>query len=175
MAKVSKSTMREILTEVGRDLVAAIKGELERQGHVNTGRLRDSIGYNISEFGGNMILTVLANEVDYASAINNGFHPKSLPNVYAIEEWVKQRGIQSDNPKIRNSKNPDKALAFAIAKAIQDEGSPTRGAFQYSRNGFRRGFANRPFGSRKNSIHNKIVKGMTVELEISLDSITKEI
>ena len=71
MAKVSKSTMREILTEVGRDLVAAIKGELERQGHVNTGRLRDSIGYNISEFGGNMTLTVLANEVDYASAINN--------------------------------------------------------------------------------------------------------
>jgi|TARA_R100000482_G_scaffold122207_3_gene69387 hypothetical protein len=175
MARVSKSTMREILTEVGIDLVAAIRGELERQGHVNTGRLRDSIGYNISEFGGNVTLTVLADEVDYASAINDGFIPRSLPSVYAIEDWVKQRGIQSNNPKIANSKNPDKALAFAIAKAIQDEGSPTRGAFRFSRNGFRRGFATRPFGSRKNSIHSKIVKGMTVELEISLDSITKQI
>lgn len=171
MANINKSTMREVLTEVGQDLVVAIRGELERQGHVNTGRLRDSIGYKISEFGGNMTLTVLANEVDYASAINDGFRPNSLPNVYAIEEWVKQRGIQSNNPKLKTNK----ALAFAIAKTIQREGSPTRGSFQFSKNGFRRGFANRPFGSRRNSIHSKIVKGMTVELEISLDSITKEI
>lgn len=167
--------MRSILADIGEVLVDAIRDELQNQGHVNTGRLRDSIGYEINEFGGNITLTILADEVDYASAINDGFRPSSLPNIDAIEEWVRERGIKSDNEKINKSKNPERRLAFAIAKSIMQEGSPTSGAFKFSKNGYRRGFANRPFGSRRRSIESKIVEGMTVELEISLDSITKEI
>ncbi len=51
--------MRSILTEIGEVLVVAIRDELQNQGHVNTGRLRDSIGYEINEFGGNITLTIL--------------------------------------------------------------------------------------------------------------------
>lgn len=167
--------MKEILSEIGDDLVNAIRVELQKQGHVNTGNLFNSITYNISEFAGDLTLTVLADEVDYASAINDGFRPKSLPNIDAIEEWVRQRGIRSEDDKINKSKNPERRLAFAIAQAIMREGSPTSGAYEFTSNTKRRGFANRPFGSRKIGIQNKIVEGMTVELEISLDSITKEI
>ena len=55
------------------------------------------------------------------------------------------------------------------------EGSPTRGAFKYSNNRKRRGFVNRPFGSRKMGIERKIVNGMSVEIDISMDSIIKKV
>lgn len=173
MAEISLKKMRRILQSIGDDLVDGIRGELERQGHNNTGNLSNSIRYEIEEFGGNMSLLVVANDVEYAEFVNEGFFPNSLPNIDAIMEWIDERNITPTSSRIANSKDPRRALAFAIAKAMMSEGSPTSGAFKYSRNGKRRGFVNRPFGSRKRSIERKIVDGMSVEIDISMDSIIK--
>lgn len=167
--------MRSILRKIGDDLVDGIRGELERQGHNNTGNLSDSIRYEIEEFGGNMSLLVIANDVEYANFVNEGFFPNSLPNIDAIMEWIDERGIAPKSDRIAKSKDPRKALAFAIANAMMSEGSPTSGAFKHSRNGKRRGFVNRPFGSRKKGIERKIIDGMSVEIDISTDSIIKKI
>ena len=175
MAEISLKKMRSILRKIGDDLVDGIRGELERQGHNNTGNLSDSIRYEIEEFGGNMSLLVIANDVEYANFVNEGFFPNSLPNIDAIMEWIDERGISPKNDRIGKSKDPRRALAFAIANAIMSEGSPTRGAFEHSRNGKRRGFVNRPFGSRKKGIERKIIDGMSVEIDISMDSIIKKI
>jgi hypothetical protein len=174
MAEISLKQMRSILRDIGDDLVDGIRGELERQGHNNTGTLSDSIRYEIEEFGGNMSLLVIADDVEYAQYVNEGFFPNSLPNMDAIQEWVNERGITPSSQKMKNSKDPQRALAFAIAKAMMSEGSPTSGAFKYSSNRKRRGFVNRPFGSRKRGIERKIVDGMSVEIDISMDSIIKK-
>lgn len=175
MAEISLKQMRNILREIGDDLVDGIRGELERQGHNNTGTLSDSIRYEIEEFGGNMSLLVIADDVEYAQYVNEGFFPNSLPNIDAIMEWIDERNISPTSDRIANSKDPRRALAFAIAKAMMSEGSPTSGAFKWSSNTKRRGFVNRPFGSRKRGIERKIVNGMSVEIDISMDSIIKNI
>ena len=167
--------MRSILDDIGVDLVNGIKGELQRQGHNNTGRLSDSIRFEIEEFGGNMSLLVIADDVGYAQFVNEGFFPTSMPNIDALEEWIKQRGITPNSSKRANSKNSKRALAFAIAKEMMKDGSPTRGAFKFSSNKKRRGFVNRPFGSRKRVIEKKIVDGMSVEIDISMDQIVKKV
>ena len=136
--------MRSILEDIGSDLVNGIKGELQRQGHNNTGRLSDSIRFEIEEFGGNMSLLVISD-------------------------------ITPNSSKRANSKNAKRALAFAIAKEMMKDGSPTRGAFKFSSNKKRRGFVNRPFGSRKKVIERKIVDGMSVEIDISMDQIVKKV
>jgi hypothetical protein len=175
MANISLQKMKSILKDIGNDLVDGIRVELQRQGHNNTGRLSDSIRFEIEEFGDNLSLLVIADDVGYAQFVNEGFFPTSMPNIDALMEWIDQRGMSPKSSKIANSKDPRKSLAFAIAKEMMENGSPTRGAYKYTSNKKRRGFVNRPFGSRKKAIERKIVDGMSVEIDISMDSIIKKV
>jgi len=119
------------LNIIGAFITDQIKAELKAQGHVNTGELYNSIKHEVKQTSTGYELNIYAN--DYAKYMENGFGKGKWVSVYALAEWVEQKGIATGEKEI-------KSVAFAIRRAIYNEGSPTKGAFAFSSNGRRKDF-----------------------------------
>lgn len=118
------------LLELGNQFVRELKREFEEQGHSATGTALNSFRADLTSEADTYKINIWG--VDYAKYVNDGRRAGSLPPVDAIEEWVKIRGIaQGDEAR---------GVAWAIAKAIEKEGSPTQGSYKFSNNGRRKGF-----------------------------------
>lgn len=120
---------RDALRLVGAFLVEALQNELLNQGHKATGDLINSINYKIE--GLNLIIQTPKN---YVTAMENGLPKGHSVPVSALIRWIEIKGIATGEKEIINA-------AWAIRAAIMREGSPTKGAFKFTKNGRRTGFA----------------------------------
>jgi len=70
--------------------------------------------------------------VVYGRAVEEGTDPGTLPPVDAIEDWIRVRHIQPNDPSM-----DERDLAWAIAKSIAEGGTPAqpymRPAFEHNR------------------------------------------
>jgi hypothetical protein len=114
--------------------------ELVAEGHKATGQLMKSVARETT-----VLLNVIQTEIsyyDYGRAVNTGVAANRIPFkmgsgaktskfITALIAWVRFKGIAGGLDKnIRN-------CAFAIARRMKIEGSPTRGAFKFTSNGRR--------------------------------------
>ena len=120
--------IEDLLDLVGEFFVDKFREELIEQGHDNTGRLFETM-----RFETNGVDTINIFMQDYAKYVDSGIRPGKLVSVYALIEWVEQKGIATGEKEIKNA-------AFAIRRKIMNEGSPTSNAFNFSENGRRTGF-----------------------------------
>jgi len=109
-------------------LVKASVREIREQGHVASGRGVRSLETRVRRHGGLVIGEVLVN--DYMMFVDSGTRPH-FPPVRAILKWVK-----TIRPGL--SEASAKSMAWAVATNMAKEGTPSRGSFQYSKNGRRR-------------------------------------
>jgi hypothetical protein len=95
-------------------LETEIKGELERQGHIATGKLRDQIKVYLT---GNTIVGT-AGEAFYAKYVDWGRRPggKRVP-IQALINWIEIKGLAHGNKAIQ--------MAWAVQYAIWKNGVPT--------------------------------------------------
>ena len=120
--------IEDLLDLIGAFFVDKFREELVMQGHENTGKL-----FEMMRFETNKTDTINIFMQDYAKFVDSGIRPGKLVSVYALMEWVEQKGIASGEKEI-------KSAAFAIRRKIEQQGSPTNNAFSYSSNGRRTGF-----------------------------------
>ena len=118
----------DLLDLVGEFFVEKFREELAIQGHDNTGKLFETMRYE-----SNGVDTINIYMQDYAKFVDSGIRPGKLVSVYALIEWIEQKGIATGEKEI-------KGMAFAIRKKIEKEGSPTSNAYNFSNNGRRTGF-----------------------------------
>lgn len=95
----------------------AMVAELVAQGHANTNKLIDSIHKEIIR--STDFIQLDGKFVFYGKFVDTGRAAgvKRVP-ISALEEWIKQKGFESDVKKIRG-------MAFAIQKTIFDKGIST--------------------------------------------------
>lgn len=117
-----------------------IRAELEAQGHVLTGKLRDSIDFEIEQKP-NLIRALLYME-DYGESIDQGIPAANIPfsgvggggtsqYIQGLFSFWLLKGLSSDEAL---------SAAFATANKQKQEGMPTRDSFFHSSNGRRTGF-----------------------------------
>ena len=113
-----------------------LRKEIESQGHKDTGKLMDSIEYEILMDSDAVYITFTY--LFYGEILNDGVKPKNIPfgnstgattskYIEALKNWATRKGM----------KKPLSA-AFAIAKAHKKQGMPTRGSYAFSLNGRRK-------------------------------------
>jgi hypothetical protein len=130
-----------ILTDVMEMLQGELRKEIAAQGHVLTGRLSDSIEFEIDEsagqatgkmyaeeYGGILEVGVKAERIPYSGRTGKG--GTSLYIQGLINFW-ELRGLSGREAV---------GAAFATATVQKREGMPTRGSYQHSSTGERTGF-----------------------------------
>tara|TARA_R110000803_G_scaffold145979_2_gene211832 strand:+ start:4288 stop:4770 length:483 start_codon:yes stop_codon:yes gene_type:complete len=122
--------MIKILELIGEFLVEKLQSELRDQGHVATGNLINSIKYKVT---GDFSVEITTNK-DYVTAMENGLPSGHYVPIDALIRWVEVKGIATGSKEVRD-------VAYAIRQTIFKEGSPTKGAFRFTSNGRRVGFA----------------------------------
>lgn len=121
-------------------LQAAFRDELKQQGHYNTGKLSDSIEYQIELVATSIIATMFIE--DYGFPIDTGVGAANIPYqrgsgaksskyIDGLVSYFKSKGL---------GEIEGKRAAFATANKHKKEGMPTRSSFAYSNNGRRTGF-----------------------------------
>ena len=119
----------DALKLAGAFLVEVLQRELLNQGHKATGDLINSINYKIEGMD-----LIIQTPKEYVSAMENGLPKGHKVPISALIRWIEIKGIATGEKEIISA-------AWAIRAAIIREGSPTRGAFKFSKNGRRTGFA----------------------------------
>lgn len=124
-------------------VVKKIKEEIIAQGHVATGRLLNSLRTEIIDTNDTLIGRIYI--ADYAFILDKGVKSSRVPYsrgsgagrsayIDALLGWI-------DTIKPGMAEVEKKSFAFAIAQTAKNEGHPTRGSFQFSKNGRRTGWA----------------------------------
>lgn len=107
-----------ILNELVEKLKTDIKASLEKQKHVASGKLLDSIDVKIQEAASE--LNIIGYQEDYGKYVDAGRKPrvKGVP-VEVLEEWIKVINIASESKEVRS-------IAFAIQNSIKEKGIPAK-------------------------------------------------
>ena len=162
----------ELKTEVDRilqNLVDQLKRELERQGHVLTGKLRDSLEIVIKDLtsfiSGDFEAVILAE--DYWRVINDGV--RNVPFSGATGSQTRSKYIAGLRRFFRllgfTTGSRNKRLAFATAFAQKKEKIPTKGSQSFSSVNRRRGFANVVLGKNLQVIDRRVERAMVKATE----------
>ena len=152
---------------IGNRLVKELKGELEAQGHVATGRLKNSIRWEVSKNGKNLRIRALPRWKD----VNDGQPKGTKVGDLKLKRWMSAKGIDWRS---------DKSLIFLIGRAIEQEGTPTRivkppkklSAFGYTKNGRRTGFIDIVLKRNKISITKEVRNGITLDWRSTIRKVT---
>ena len=153
---------RAILERLADYLAGQIGLELVAQGHNNTGTLIESVRVDLVETLTGVVL--IASNLDYGQYINDGRKPGTMPPVSALAKWVMQRGIASEQREVNS-------IAWAIAIAIKKQGSPTRGAYKYSKNGKRTNWIGQVLEANERIIVEHIEQASIVEVEVKFNNV----
>lgn len=158
-------SLRVKLESLGNDLIADFVAEFTAQGHNNTGNFIDSIELDVA-FDSNGVELLISWE-QYGSAVNKGRKPNTrrVP-LAALMEWVQQRGIATNRKEIMS-------IAYAIQTTIFEQGSPTRGAFEYSNNGRRTGWVDIVLEQKRNMILSTIEAIFFTEIQAEVNQIAE--
>lgn len=113
-----------------------LRNELEQQGHKDTGKLIDSIEYEI--LSDTDTIKIVFTYLYYGDIVESGVRAAKIPfggstgaktskYIEALKNWAKRKGF----------KKPLSA-AFAIANKHKKEGMPTKNSYRFSSNGRRK-------------------------------------
>lgn len=171
IAAISKA-----LTAAMKVLQGDLREELKAQGHYLTGKLHDSIQYEIEESENTVKATVECE--DYGLAMEFGVAPGKIPftpgsnnggasqYIQGLITFFEKKGLQGREAI---------GAAFATARTQKREGMPTAGSYQFSRNGARKGFASTVLERDLNIIGNVLENKTGAFLQIELaESVTME-
>jgi hypothetical protein len=135
------AAIEKALEKAMQRLQSSIRKNLELQGHVNTGRLRDSIQYEITPMG-DSVKAVIECE-DYGLALEFGVPASRIPfgngtgetskYIQGLITFFESKGLQGRDAV---------GAAFATAYTHKREGMPSIGSAAFSRTGERTGWAN---------------------------------
>ena len=120
---------KKAMLRLGKLLVSKYKEQMDIDGTVATGKLKDSFKYKMTGLGTNIIgFEVLA--AKYAKIIDEGRKPgKRNPGIRPIIEWMKAKGIKPN----RGTKLKDyKEAASSISKFIGEKGTIKRFGYKGS-------------------------------------------
>jgi hypothetical protein len=150
------------LSDIGQYVIEELAKEIIKQDHSNTGKLIDSLDYNVNT--ANTSIDVYMN--DYGRYVNTGRKrgARKVP-IQALVEWIKQRGIETNNKKALG-------IAFAIQKTIEKQGSPTVNS---RKKGKRTEFVDDTIERISNKVENMVADVFEKEIEIQLDNFVKRI
>ena len=144
------------LANIGQFVIEELAKEIIKQDHSNTGKLIESLDYKVA----NNVVEVFMN--DYGRYVNTGRKrgAKKVP-ISALVEWIKQRGIASNNKKAIG-------IAFAIQKTIEKQGSPTVNS---RKKGKRVEFVDDTIERIEGIIEQRVADLYEKEIEIQLDNL----
>lgn len=130
-----------VITEVMTLLRDDLRKEADAQGHTLTGRLSDSIEFEVVEQTGEVVGRMYAE--DYSTYVEMGVKASRIPYsgrsgrggtslyIQGLVSFWEERGL-SDREAL--------SAAFATAAVHKREGMPTRSSYRYSSTGERTGF-----------------------------------
>lgn len=134
-------SLTDAMKEIMELLQATARKELEQQGHVLTGRLRDSIDYEITPLDDKVVGTLFGD--DYGVVVEFGVDPERIPfsdpsgrggtskYIQGLVRFFQIKGLD-EREAIR--------AAFATARIHKREGMPTVASSRFSQTGKRIGF-----------------------------------
>ncbi len=136
--------------KVGKLIIASLQKELIEQGHEATGKLINSFEQRVIEVPNSIVIEILMN--DYGIYVNEGRKPggKKVP-ISALVKWIEQKAIVNGDKEV-------KSLAFAIQQTIHREGIPTKGSFEFTNNGRRKGFIDFVINNELDEVYNELEK-----------------
>lgn len=103
-----------LASKYGDDYIKILTKAILEAGKSNTGRLIDSIQFDLVEIAGEIVLQLSAE--DYLEYVNYGRAPGTYPNMDAISEWVDLKGLPQE-------------ATFPIAHNIFKYGIPPSGIY----------------------------------------------
>lgn len=169
--------MTDAIAAISKALESAMKvlqgdlrGELRDQGHYNTGRLHDSIQYNIKP--GVDTVTAFVECEDYGLAMEFGVPAGKIPfspgsgagssqYIQGLITYFQQKGLQGREAI---------SAAFATANVERRTGMPTPGSYRFSSNGDRLGFASKTLERDLNIIGRILEQQTGAYLEVNISS-----
>lgn len=170
--------LRANLDDLGDFLVAELARELIEQGHKATGRLAASIEQQVVAYANGIALEI--KYLEYGRYVETGVSADRIPYgkktgaktskyIQALIEWIKIKGIASGLQA--------KGLAFGIARKHAQEGMPTRGSYNFSNNGRRKGFQSYVVQQNAAKIDELLQDGLaqtvSAQLDLLIANITK--
>jgi len=150
---------------LGAFIVDKLRNELLEQGHRDTGKLMDSMRYEVKGKGDTFEILIYGQ--GYAKIVDQGFGPGKMVSVYALAEWVERKGIASGEKEI-------KSAAFAIRQKIFQEGSPTKNSVNFSSNGRRTDFIGAVMDANQKVIVAELFKVFTKNVIFTLSNLIKK-
>ena len=125
---------------IGGWLIVRLGQELTEQGHNLSGELIKSLEYQVRENAKGITISFLSSE--YGEYVNRGVAADRVPfggGRGGTSKYI--QGLIRFVERRMNLKGKEAtSVAFAIARSHKREGMPTRGSYQYSRNGRRTGW-----------------------------------
>ena len=148
-------TFDRTINAIGKKLIDGFRNELKVQNSIATGKLADSMFYDLDETADSIELIIQTN-AKYVDIVNNGMKAGNMPSLTAIKDWMDAKGIKHSN------ENEKESVAYAIAKRIRAEGLPTQGGKRLSstkeKTNFIGNVVDRRSKKNDNSIHSSIGK-----------------
>lgn len=139
------------------------------QGHKDTGALIDSFEGKIMELPKSIVLEILMDK--HGEYVNDGRRKAKSEKEYVpigvLIDWVERKGIASGDKDVKNA-------AFAIRQKIYKEGSPTKGSFQFSKNGRRKGFIDFVIENKLDFVYTELEKQVFEDYDASIATIVKD-
>lgn len=153
------------ISDLGQFIIENLGTELIKQNHRATGKLIESLDYNVQYGGAFITLNITMN--DYGRWVNTGRRAgaKKIP-VQVLVEWIKEKGIATNNKKILG-------IAFAIQNKIHKEGSPTKN--RVSRFGKGVEFVDDTLIRIEAEIEKRITDAAAKTIEVEIDNLVKRI
>ena len=113
------------LTKINDFILQQLKDELMQQGHRDTGRLINSLQYQLIQESNAVV--ALFTYLQYGQYVNDGVPASKVKYpIRVLIDWARRKGFTDP-----------RSAAFAIRAKHKKEGIPTRGSFRFSRNGRR--------------------------------------
>jgi len=162
-------TLQTLIVDIMLELQTALRDELAAQGHVLTGKLSDSIMFEVSADGDEIVGQMYV--ADYGVFVNVGVTADRIPfggrsgkggtsqYIQGLISFWEGRGL-SGREAI--------GAAFATAHVHAREGMPSRGSYKYSSNGERLGFVQDAVESRIARIEKTLSEKFSATLEFEI-------
>lgn len=162
-------TLQALIVDIMLELQTALRDTLAAQGHVLTGKLSDSIMFEVSADGDEIVGQMYV--ADYGIFVNVGVTADRIPfggrsgkggtsqYIQGLISFWEGRGL-SGREAI--------GAAFATAHVHAREGMPSRGSYRYSSNGERLGFVQDAVESRIARIEKTLSEKFSATLEFEI-------
>lgn len=162
-------TLQSLIVDIMLELQTALRDTLAAQGHVLTGNLSDSIMFEVSADGDEIVGQMYV--ADYGIFVNVGVTADRIPfggrsgkggtsqYIQGLISFWEGRGL-SGREAI--------GAAFATAHVHAREGMPSRGSYRYSSNGERLGFVQDAVESRIARIEKTLSEKFSATLEFEI-------